>query len=112
MRSVLAGADLLLCRAGASTVAELTVSGAPAVLVPLPGAPGDHQTANARALEGSGAAVLIADSALDESLLQETVDALLADPSRLEQMTESSLQLGRPDAAGAVVDLVERHADG
>lgn len=112
MRSVLAGADLLLCRAGASTVAELTVSGAPAVLVPLPGAPGDHQTANARALEGSGAAVLIADAALDESLLRETVDALLVDPSRLEQMTESSLQLGRPQAAGAVVDLVERHADG
>jgi UDP-N-acetylglucosamine--N-acetylmuramyl-(pentapeptide) pyrophosphoryl-undecaprenol N-acetylglucosamine transferase len=112
MPSVLAAADLLLCRAGASTVAELTVTGAPAVLVPLPGAPGDHQTANARALADSGAAVLIPDAELTERRLRETVEELLADPDRLEEMSARSKQLGRPDAASAVADLVEEHADG
>lgn len=111
MPSVLASADLLLCRAGASTVAELTVTGAPAILVPLPGAPGDHQTANARALADHGAALLIPDAELTESRLREAVDGLLADTDRLDDMSARSKQIGRPHAAAAVADLVESHAD-
>ena len=61
MPAVYAAADLVVCRAGAMTVAELAAAGVPAVLVPLPGAPGDHQTANAGVLERVGAAVLLPD---------------------------------------------------
>ena len=62
MAAVYAAADVVVCRAGAMTVAELAVAGVPSVLVPLPGAPGDHQTANARVLERAGAAVLLPDA--------------------------------------------------
>ena len=60
METVYAAADVVVCRAGAMTVAELAAAGVPSILVPLPGAPGDHQTANARVLERAGAAVVLA----------------------------------------------------
>lgn len=112
MESVLTSADLLVCRAGASTAAELTVAGAPAILIPLPGAPGDHQTANARALSDAGAARLLPDDQLNASSLQATVDQLLARPDQLSEMSTRSRSLGRPDAAAGVAALVERHAGG
>jgi UDP-N-acetylglucosamine--N-acetylmuramyl-(pentapeptide) pyrophosphoryl-undecaprenol N-acetylglucosamine transferase len=107
MADCLAAADLAVCRAGASTVAELTAVGLPAVLVPLPGAPGDHQTANARVLQRAGAAVLVPDADLDGEMLVATVDALLADPAQLKTMSVASAELGRRDAARRVADLVE-----
>ncbi|MCH1435856.1 MAG: undecaprenyldiphospho-muramoylpentapeptide beta-N-acetylglucosaminyltransferase [Acidimicrobiales bacterium] len=110
MPSVYAAADLVLCRAGASSVAELAVAGVPAVLVPLPGAPGDHQTANAAALVDAGAAVLVPDSELDGDCVVATVGRLLDEPSRLAEMARSAAHVARPDAAAAVVDLVDRHA--
>jgi UDP-N-acetylglucosamine--N-acetylmuramyl-(pentapeptide) pyrophosphoryl-undecaprenol N-acetylglucosamine transferase len=110
MESILTAADLLVCRAGASTTAELTVTGAPAVLIPLPGAPGDHQTANAKALADAGAALLLPDDEMSAETLQETVDQLIHRPERLEEMSTRSRHLGRPDAAAAVADLVEGHA--
>ena len=110
MDLVLAAADLAVCRAGATTVAELAVVGLPAVLVPLPGAPGDHQTANARHLADAGAAVLVPDPELDGARLAEEVDALLAAPDRLAAMSEAAVAGARRDAAEQVAALVERHA--
>jgi len=110
MPLVYAAADLVLCRSGASSVAELAAVGVPAVLVPLPGAPGDHQTANATALVGSGGAVMISDSELDGPRLISEVDSLLADHGRLRDMSVASAGSARRDAASLVVDLVIQHA--
>ena len=112
MPLLLAAADIAVQRAGASTVAELTVVGLPAVLVPLPGAPGDHQTANARRLAEAGAAVLVPDAELDAERLGRELDRLIASPDRRRQMSEAARSLGRPDAADRVAQLVERHARG
>jgi UDP-N-acetylglucosamine--N-acetylmuramyl-(pentapeptide) pyrophosphoryl-undecaprenol N-acetylglucosamine transferase len=106
MPTCFAAADLVICRAGASTVAELTAVGLPSVLVPLPGAPGDHQTANAHVLERAGAAILLPDDACNGDRLAATVDALLADPRRLEAMARAAAALGRRDAAERVADLL------
>ena len=110
MATVYAAADLVVSRSGATTVAELAAAGVPAVLVPLPGAPGDHQTANARRLVEAGGAVLVSDAELDGARLAAEVDALLGDPDRLKAMEGSAAALARPDAASAVVDLIEQCA--
>jgi UDP-N-acetylglucosamine:LPS N-acetylglucosamine transferase len=103
-------ADMCVVRAGAMTVAELLVAGVPAVLVPLPGAPRDHQTRNADALVGMGAAVRIPDGECDGRRLALELDALLADPDRLRAMREAARQNGHPDAAARVAELVDAHA--
>lgn len=105
-----AAADLVVCRSGATTVAELAAIGVAAVLVPLPGAPGDHQTANARALVDAGAAVLVPDAELTADRLVREVDALLAEPGRLDSMAEAARATAHRDAGDAVAALVERHA--
>jgi UDP-N-acetylglucosamine--N-acetylmuramyl-(pentapeptide) pyrophosphoryl-undecaprenol N-acetylglucosamine transferase len=99
-------ADVVVCRAGALSVAELAVAGVPSVLVPLPGAPGAHQTANAASLATRGAAVLLADAACDGPRLQQTLEELLGDPARLLAMGEAAKAAGRPDAAAQVATLV------
>jgi UDP-N-acetylglucosamine--N-acetylmuramyl-(pentapeptide) pyrophosphoryl-undecaprenol N-acetylglucosamine transferase len=106
----LAAADLVVSRAGGNTVAELAAVGVPSVLVPLPGAPGDHQTANARALVDGGAAILVADADMTAARLVADVDALLAEPARLAAMEAAATTVGRRDAAEAVAALVEKHA--
>jgi UDP-N-acetylglucosamine--N-acetylmuramyl-(pentapeptide) pyrophosphoryl-undecaprenol N-acetylglucosamine transferase len=103
-------ADVCVVRAGAMTVAELLVAGVPAILVPLPGAPRDHQTRNAEALVGMGAAVLIPDGDCDGRRLALELDALLADPERLRAMREAAQENGHPDAAARVAELVDAHA--
>ena len=108
--AVLAAADIAVGRAGASTVAELSVLGVPSILVPLPGAPGDHQTLNARVLERAGAAVVLADAECTEERLGETIDSLLADPPRRAAMGAAATSLARPDAAERIADLVESKA--
>jgi UDP-N-acetylglucosamine:LPS N-acetylglucosamine transferase len=110
MPTVYAAADFVVCRAGASSVAEVAVAGLPSVLVPLPGAPGDHQTANARALVDAGAAVLVPDSELDADRFAAEVDLLIDDPDRLASMAAAASSVARPDAAVAVVDLLDQHA--
>jgi len=110
MERVYRDSAIVACRAGAVTVAELAATGTPAVLVPLPGAPGDHQTRNAEALVHAGAAVLVTDSELDGKRLAAELDALLADPSRLGHMAEAAHGLARLDAASRVADLVEEAA--
>ncbi|HEX3946462.1 MAG TPA: UDP-N-acetylglucosamine--N-acetylmuramyl-(pentapeptide) pyrophosphoryl-undecaprenol N-acetylglucosamine transferase [Acidimicrobiales bacterium] len=103
-------ADVVVCRAGATTAAELAVAGVPSVLVPLPGAPGDHQTANARALVRAGAAVMVPDDECDAGRLGEVLDELLADPARRESMGRAARGLGHPDAAARVAEVVDAHA--
>lgn len=108
----LAAVDLAVSRAGGNTVAELAAAGVPSVLVPLPGAPGDHQTANARALAGAGAAVIVPDAELTAARLVEEADGLLGDPERLEAMSNGAAAAARRDAAESVAALVEAHARG
>jgi len=103
-------ADVCVVRAGAMTVAELLVSGVPAILVPLPGAPRDHQTRNAEALVGMGAAALIPDHECTGRRLATELNALLADPGRLQAMGEAARENGHPDAAARVAELVDAHA--
>jgi UDP-N-acetylglucosamine--N-acetylmuramyl-(pentapeptide) pyrophosphoryl-undecaprenol N-acetylglucosamine transferase len=110
MELVYAAADVAVCRAGANTVAELTVTGTPSLLVPLPGAPGDHQSANADVLRRNGAAVVVKDRDLDAERLSKELDALLGDSGRLARMARAADHLGRPDAAERIADLAERHA--
>jgi len=112
MPALYARADVVVTRAGAVTVAELAVSGTPAVVVPLPGAPSDHQTANGRALAAAGAAVVVPDAECDGARLAAELDALLADSARLAAMRSAAATLARPDAAARVADLVEEAARG
>jgi undecaprenyldiphospho-muramoylpentapeptide beta-N-acetylglucosaminyltransferase len=109
---LLVAADLVVCRAGGTTVAELAVVGTPAVLVPLPIATRDHQRANADELVRAGAAVLVADDQLDAERLVREVEGIVSEPGRLARMAEAARSLGRADAAAAVADLVEGVAAG
>ena len=106
MEVIYAEATVVVSRAGGMT-AELTAVGMPAVLVPLPGAPGDHQTANARALATAGAAVLVPDAQLDGARLDRELQSLLDDPDRAAAMGVAARTLGRPDATARFADLVE-----
>ncbi|HEX9579226.1 MAG TPA: undecaprenyldiphospho-muramoylpentapeptide beta-N-acetylglucosaminyltransferase [Myxococcales bacterium] len=100
-----AGADLLVCRAGATTIAELTVCKKPAILVPYPFATDDHQTVNARALVQAGAALLLAEKDLTGESLAGEIRALEADRDRLRKMSRASGLLGRPEAAREIADV-------
>ncbi|MFE3937481.1 glycosyltransferase, partial [Streptomyces goshikiensis] len=86
MDLVYAAADLVVCRAGSATIAELAATGVPAVLVPYPYAPGDHQTHNARVLSDAGAGVLLPDAETTAERLAHLIGPLLADPARLSAM--------------------------
>ena len=103
-------ADVCVCRAGAMTVAELLVCGLPAILVPLPGAPRDHQTRNAEALVAAGAAILVPDAECTAARLETELAALLSDADRLAAMGAAARRLGHPDAAATVAELVDAHA--
>ncbi len=106
MPQAYAAADVVVARAGAMTVAEITARGVPAVLVPSPNVTGDHQTANARVLAERGAAVLVPESRLAD--LGDRVRTLLEDAGRREAMAAASRALGRPDAAATLAALVVR----
>lgn len=92
-------ADLVVCRAGATTVAELTALGKPAVFVPFPFAADNHQEKNARALEASGAARVIVQKELSGKVFADVVTELKGNPAALEKMAEASKRLGKPNAA-------------
>lgn len=101
-----AAADLALTRAGALTLAELCAWGIPAVLVPLPTAAADHQTANARALEAAGAAVVIPQAGLDGTRVAHVVGALVANPDRLASLAAAAAARGRPNAAESIAERI------
>jgi undecaprenyldiphospho-muramoylpentapeptide beta-N-acetylglucosaminyltransferase len=112
MPQLLAAADVAVCRAGGSTIAELGVVGVPAVLVPLPIATGDHQRHNAKGLVDAGAAVLVLDRDLTVDRLESELAALIGDPARLRGMAEAARSTGHPDAASCIADLVDSVAEG
>jgi len=103
MQEVYTAADLVVCRAGAMTLAELTALGKPAVLIPYPYAVDDHQRANAEVLVQAGAARMILDVELTSEHLSEVVKILMEDRRQLEAMSHAAFALGRPDATAAVV---------
>ena len=112
MPAKLAEAHLIIARAGASTIAELTAAGRPAILVPLPSATDDHQTANAREMAKAGGARMIAQSDFTPDALAKQIEALAQDPEALANAAARSLSVGRPNAASDLADLVERIAGG
>ncbi|HEY2030539.1 MAG TPA: undecaprenyldiphospho-muramoylpentapeptide beta-N-acetylglucosaminyltransferase [Myxococcales bacterium] len=100
-----ADADLLVCRAGATTIAELTVCKKPALLVPFPFAADDHQTVNAKSMVQAGAAQLLPEKELTGQKLADTLGALEKDRSQLARMSRASGLLGRPEAAREIADV-------
>ncbi len=102
--------DVVVCRAGATSVADLAVLGVPAILVPLPSAAEDHQAANARAVADGEAAVVVADRDLTGARLAAEVNALWSDPHKRQSLSDGQRRRARPDAGDAVADLVIRHA--
>ena len=108
MASAYAEAKLIVCRAGATTLAELTVCGRPAVLIPFPFAAADHQTANAKVLVEAGAAELLLQSELSPQLLAATIQGLLADQGKLQQMADHGRTLGQAGAAEKILSECRR----
>jgi len=104
MAAVYSAADLVVCRAGASTVAEITVMGKPVVFVPFPYAADNHQELNARALEAIGAADLVLDADLSGPVLARKIMDWAGQPEQLAAMGEKAARLGCPDAAARIVD--------
>ena len=102
----LAQAHLVICRSGASTIAELTTAGRPAILVPYPHAMDDHQTVNAKALEASGAAIVIAQQDFTPETLSARLKLLIAQPQTLARMAQYAHDYGQRDAAANLAALV------
>jgi UDP-N-acetylglucosamine--N-acetylmuramyl-(pentapeptide) pyrophosphoryl-undecaprenol N-acetylglucosamine transferase len=103
----MAAADLVVCRAGATTLAELAALGRPALLVPFPAATDDHQRKNAKVLEAAGAAAVVDERDLSGDRLAETIDGLLRDGGRLAAMSGAMRRFARPDAARVIVDRLD-----
>ena len=103
-------ADLLICRSGASTVAEVAAAGKPAIFIPFPHAADDHQRRNAQAFERAGAALVIPEAELDTKQLVDAVTSALKDPVRLARMSQAARALAHPDAAQQIAALAARLA--
>ncbi len=99
-------ADLVVSRAGATTIAEITALGLPAILIPYPHATDDHQAANAGCLEAAGAARIIANENLSAQILGQAISGFVYHPASLESMAASSAELGNPEAADMLAQLV------
>ena len=108
MPEQLAWAHLVIARAGASTIAELTAAGRPAILVPLPSATDDHQTANAREITAAGGACTIAQASFTALELAKQMQKLGLDPAALENAAGRARACGKPDATRDLADLVEQ----
>ncbi len=100
-------AHLVVCRAGASTVAELAAAGRPAILIPSPSASDDHQSANSRALASAGGAVMLHEAETSAARLAEHLNNFLAAPEVLAKSAQAARDIGRPGAGQALADLVE-----
>ncbi|MEM8850954.1 MAG: undecaprenyldiphospho-muramoylpentapeptide beta-N-acetylglucosaminyltransferase [Pseudomonadota bacterium] len=101
----MADAQLVICRSGASTVADLSVIGRPSILIPYAVAAGDHQTANARGLSEAGAAILIPESKMNSSSLTQQAELILSNPQGASKMARAALSVAVPDAATRLADL-------
>lgn len=111
MMTEFAKADLVICRAGATTCAELSAAGKAGLMIPLPTAADDHQRKNAEALEKAGAARMILQRDLSGESLANEILSLINSPEKISAMEESAKKLSRKDAAEATVDLIESLAD-
>lgn len=96
-------ADLVVCRAGASSLAEITATGKPAIVVPFPFATADHQTKNALWLENQNAVIMVKDVELKKGVLTSKILELINTPSKLEEMAQNARRLGKPDAARSII---------
>jgi UDP-N-acetylglucosamine--N-acetylmuramyl-(pentapeptide) pyrophosphoryl-undecaprenol N-acetylglucosamine transferase len=112
MPDKLADAHLVIARAGASTIAELTAAGRPAILIPFPAATDDHQTSNAREMTNAGGARTIQQTSFTPDVLARQIEAMAADPVALNNAAARALSVGRPHAARDLADLVERVGNG
>jgi UDP-N-acetylglucosamine--N-acetylmuramyl-(pentapeptide) pyrophosphoryl-undecaprenol N-acetylglucosamine transferase len=112
MAAKLADAHLMIGRAGASTIAELTAAGRPAILIPFAAATDDHQTANAREMVKAGGARAIKQENFTPDVLARQIEALAMDPVALNNAAARALSVGRPHAARDLADLVERVGNG
>lgn len=110
MASAYLAADLIIGRAGATTVAELAIAGKPAIFIPYPFAADNHQELNAREMAAKGAALMFKQSELTAATLADALRPLLSDPSRRAEMGAAMKSLARPQAAAAVVDWCEAQA--
>jgi UDP-N-acetylglucosamine--N-acetylmuramyl-(pentapeptide) pyrophosphoryl-undecaprenol N-acetylglucosamine transferase len=99
--------QLMVCRGGATTAAELTVLGMPSIIIPSPYVPNNHQYHNAKALFDAQASVLIEEKDINGEMLVESIKSLLDNPQRLLVMREAALTLGKPMAAQHMVDWIE-----
>jgi len=104
MAKIYSEADLLICRAGASTVAEIAVMGKPAIFIPFPAAAGGHQSQNAEALEKTGAAIIIEEKDLSPEILASRIISLKESPEALKEMSLVSRNFGKPDAAKEIAN--------
>jgi len=106
MGSAIAAADIVVARAGATSIAEITAIGRAAILVPYPYATDDHQTLNARHVTEGHGALLVADSDLDSDSFAESVESLLTDAALRSSMAAASRRLGVPEAAERLSSLI------
>ena len=106
MPRVMAAADLILCRAGASTLAELTYLGKPVVIVPSPNVTDNHQEKNARVLERAGGAKVFLEGEFDAASLLAEIHRLLNAPEELRAMSKAMASLSVPDATDKIVDKI------
>lgn len=107
MPEILGGMDLIVARAGATTLAEITALGLPSILIPSPYVTNNHQEKNARAFEASGAAVVISEKEMNGQMLLNEMDQILLNANKLTSMKEASKQLGIPDAATRLYNLTK-----
>lgn len=108
MKDVIDAADVVVCRSGASTIAELCARGKPAILVPYPFAADGHQSVNARQMQQYGAAVVMEQTELDETALANKLNQLLEDREKLKRMGLKAMELGRRDAAEKMAEVILR----
>lgn len=112
MPLVMDAADLVLCRAGASTLAELTCIGKPAILVPSPNVTNNHQERNARVLERAGGAKVLLEGSFTAEMLYAMVRGLLDEPQQLSEMAQNMKAAGVPDAADRIAETILELASG
>ena len=106
MANTMAASDIVVSRAGAITVSEITACGKPAILIPSPNVTNNHQEYNAGALEKKGAAIVINENNLSGEVLYEKIEYLLNNKNVLEKMSRNSLNLGKIDASKKIFDII------
>ena len=106
MEEAYAISDIVISRAGAITLSEITVCGKPSIIVPFPQAAADHQTKNAEALSKADAAIMISQKDLNSNNLVKTISELLQDKKRLQSMSEKSKAIGKPEATEVIVENI------